>query len=63
MHVAAEQTQVGCACGEMPFRLHIGQFNACSERIAGCAVEFRMNREPTSLLRFYIKRRNEMLGT
>jgi hypothetical protein len=50
VHVAAEQAQVGRACGDMPFGLHIGQFDACNERIAGGAVEFRMNGITTSLL-------------
>lgn len=54
-HIAAEQAQVGGACGEEPFRLQIGQFNAGCERITAGAVESRLN-GTASLLRFYATR-------
>ena len=54
-HIASEQTQIAGECGEKPFRPHVGDFDVGCERIAGSAMEFKMNREATSRLRFYAK--------
>ncbi len=49
-HIASKQTQIAGECGEKLFGAHIADFSAGYERIAGSAMEFKMNREATSLL-------------